>query len=86
MPCCILLSGGWGPAGTPRVEGETAQILNCVVVTQVGVHVKFHRAAGFRSVPFMEPMIKKMREKKEKTGDNSVKSDNWDQRGGLRAL
>lgn len=52
----------------------------------MGVHVKFHQAAGFRSVPFMEPMIKKMQEKKEKTGDNSVKSDNWVQRGGLSAL
>lgn len=46
--------------------GETAQILNCVVVTQVGVHVKFHQAAGFRSVPFMESLIKKMHKKNHK--------------------
>lgn len=46
--------------------GETAQILNCVVVTQVGVHVKFHQAAGFRSVPFMESLIKKMQKKNHK--------------------
>ena len=45
--------------------GETAQILNCVVVTQVGVHVKFHQAAGFRSVPFMESLILKMQGKKK---------------------
>ena len=36
---------------------ETAQILNCVVVTQVHIYVKIHQAACFRSVPFMVPPI-----------------------------